>query len=136
MALQKTFQLKKRQRGCHLITREIINLLGPLPQTGLLHLFIQHTSCALTINENADPSVRIDMESMLNKMIPEGQAFYTHTLEGLDDMPAHLKSSIFGASISIPISKGQLKLGTWQGIYFCEFRNNGGARTVVATILE
>lgn len=136
MAIQKTFRLKERHRGCHLVTREIITQLGPLPPTGLLHLFIQHTSCALTINENADPSVRVDMESIMNNMVPEDQSFYTHTLEGSDDMPAHLKSSMFGSSLSIPISHGRLNLGTWQGIYFCEFRNHGGSRSIVATILE
>ena len=136
MSKQITFQLNERPRGCHLVTREIISNLNDLPQTGLLHLFIQHTSCALTINENADPSVRTDMENIMNTIVPEGQSYYTHTYEGLDDMPAHLKSSMFGTSLSIPISKGSLDLGIWQGIYFCEFRNYGGPRTIVATILE
>lgn len=136
MAQQTIIQLKARPRGCHLVTREIASQLKNLPEVGLLHLFIQHTSCALTINENADPSVRTDMENMMNKIVPEGQAYYTHTLEGMDDMPAHLKSSMFGSSISIPISRGRLNLGIWQGIYFCEFRNYGGPRTVIATIIE
>jgi secondary thiamine-phosphate synthase enzyme len=136
MAKQLNIQLSAKRRGCHLVTPEIISQLQDLPQTGILNLFIQHTSCALTINENADPSVRTDIENIMNKVVPEGQSFYTHTLEGDDDMPAHVKSSLFGVSLSIPISNGMLSLGTWQGIYMCEFRNYGGARNIVATILE
>ncbi len=108
--------------------------LPSLPDTGMLHLFIKHTSAGLTINENADPSVRVDFESIFNKIVPEHLPFLTHTLEGPDDMPAHIKASLVGASITIPISRGQLNLGTWQGIYLCEFRNHGGRRTLVATI--
>ena len=107
----------------------------PLPQTGLLHLFIQHTSAGLTINENADPSVRVDFEQIFNKLVPENMSFLTHTMEGPDDMPAHIKAAMVGSSVSIPISQGQLNLGTWQGIYLCEFRNHGGSRKLVATIL-
>jgi len=136
MATQRRIQLASKPRGCHLVTQEIIAQLPKLPNCGLLHLFIQHTSCALTINENADPTVRKDMESIMNKMIPEGEAFYTHTLEGYDDMPAHIKSSLFGSSVQIPITQGHLNLGTWQGLYFCEFRNYGGDRSIIATIIE
>ena len=105
-----------------------------LPETGLLNLFVQHTSCALTINENADPDVRTDMEKILNRMVKENEPYYDHTLEGADDMPAHAKSSLIGVSITIPITNGRLNLGTWQGIYLCEFRNYGGPRKIVATI--
>ncbi|MDA3854158.1 MAG: secondary thiamine-phosphate synthase enzyme YjbQ [Bacteroidales bacterium] len=136
MATQRRIQLSSKSRGCHLVTQEIIHQLQDLPQTGILHLFLQHTSCALTINENADPSVRTDMENIMNKIVPEGQTFYTHTLEGSDDMPAHVKSSLLGVSLEIPITNGQLNLGIWQGIYFCEFRNHGGDRSIVATIID
>lgn len=136
MTTQINIQLGAKKRGCHLVTSDILQQLGKLPKFGLLHLFIQHTSCALSINENADPSVRVDMESIMNKMVQEGQAYYTHTLEGDDDMPAHVKSSLFGVSLSIPISNYRVNLGTWQGIYMCEFRNYGGARNIVATIIE
>lgn len=136
MATQRLIQLSSKTRGCHLVTSEIKGQLKHLPQCGILHLFVQHTSCALTINENADPSVRTDMESIMNKLVPEDQPFYTHTLEGYDDMPAHVKSSLFGVSIQIPITNGELNLGIWQGIYLCEFRNNGGRRNIIATIIE
>lgn len=136
MAKQIQIQLAAKRRGCHLVSNEIIRQLGVLPRVGLLNLFIQHTSCALTINENADPYVRVDMESIMNKLVPEAEHYYTHTLEGDDDMPAHVKSSLFGVSLSIPITNGQLNLGMWQGIYFCEFRNSGGPRNIVATIIE
>lgn len=135
MTKQVYIRLSQKVRGCHLITGEIIRQLPELPQCGVLHLFVQHTSCGLTINENADPSVRTDMENMMNKIVPEGAPYYTHTLEGYDDMPAHLKSSLFGVSLQIPITNGQLNLGTWQGIYLCEFRNYGGNRNIIATIL-
>lgn len=119
------------------MTNEILsNLPKPLPQAGLLNLFVQHTSCALTINENADPDVRRDMENILNHIVKEGEPYYSHTLEGLDDMPAHAKCSMFGVSLTIPITNGRLNLGTWQGIYLCEFRNYGGERKIVATIYE
>ena len=137
MIRQTTFHIAAKRRGCHLVTLEILeHLPQPLPKAGLLNLFVQHTSCALTINENYDPDVRTDMESILNHLVKEREPYYEHTLEGSDDMPAHAKSSLFGVSITIPITDGQLNLGTWQGIYLCEFRNNGGARSIVATIYE
>ncbi len=137
MIQQNKFRLSAKRRGCHLITREILEQLPqPLPKTGLLNLFVQHTSCALSINENADPDVRTDMEKILNHLVKENEPYYDHTLEGLDDMPAHAKSSLFGVSVTIPISNGKLALGTWQGIYLCEFRDYGGERSIVATIYE
>ena len=135
MISQKEFSLTAKRRGCHLITQEILaNLPRPLPQTGLLHLFVKHTSCALSINENADPDVRSDMEKIMNHIVRENEPYYDHVLEGADDMPAHAKSSLFGVSLTIPITDGRLNLGTWQGIYLCEFRDYGGARRIVATI--
>lgn len=137
MIKQTTFQLTPKRRGCHLITREVMeHLPQPLPKVGLLHLFLQHTSCALSINENADPDVRTDMSKIMDRLVREGEAYYDHTMEGLDDMPAHAKSSLFGVSLTIPITDGRLHLGTWQGIYLCEFRDYGGARRVVASIYE
>ena len=136
MIQQTTFTLSAKHRGCHLVTREILAQLPPLPQTGLLNLFVQHTSCALTINENADPDVRSDMERIMNHLVKENEAYYDHTLEGSDDMPAHAKCSLFGVSLTIPITNGRLNLGTWQGIYLCEFRNDGGSRNLVAPIIE
>ena len=137
MIRQTTFHIAAQRRGCHLVTQEILeHLPQPLPKAGLLNLFVQHTSCALTINENYDPDVRTDMESILNHLVKEREPYYEHTLEGSDDMPAHAKSSLFGVSITIPITDGRLNLGTWQGIYLCEFRNHGGARSIVATIYE
>ena len=137
MIIQSTVNLSAKRRGCHLVTQEILeHLPQPLPKAGLLNLFVQHTSCALTINENYDPDVRTDMESILNHLVKEREPYYEHTLEGSDDMPAHAKSSLFGVSITIPITDGRLNLGTWQGIYLCEFRNHGGARSIVATIYE
>ena len=131
---QVEFDLQSRRRGFHLITGEILRNLPPLPEVGLLHLFIQHTSAGLSINENADPDVRMDMESIFNHLVKEREPYYQHTLEGNDDMPAHAKSSIIGTSVTIPITNGKLNLGTWQGIYLCEFRNYGGNRRMVATI--
>ncbi len=136
MTQQIEFSLRAQRRGFHLITDEVMAHLPQLPKIGLLNLFIQHTSCALSICENWDSSVRSDMESIYNHLIPENQSYYEHTLEGADDMPAHAKSIITGASINIPITNGKLNLGTWQGIYLCEFRNHGGSRHVVATIIE
>ena len=137
MIQQIEFTLSAKRRGCHLVTREILDKLPkPLPKAGLLNLFVQHTSCALSINENADPDVRSDMEKILNHLVPENQSYYDHTLEGSDDMPAHAKCSMFGVSIIIPITNGRLNLGTWQGIYLCEFRDYGGSRSIVATIYE
>ena len=137
MIKQATFHLSAKRRGCHLVPQEILKYLpNPLPKAGLLNLFVQHTSCALTINENYDPDVRTDMESILNQIVKEREPYYEHTMEGSDDMPAHAKSSLFGVSITIPITDRKLNLGTWQGIYLCEFRNYGGARRIVATIYE
>lgn len=135
MLEQIEIELSPRKRGFHLITGELTTLLPTLPKKGLLNLFVKHTSCALSINENADPDVRTDLESIFNKMVPENAPFYDHTLEGSDDMPAHAKSVIVGTSLSIPITNGRLNLGTWQGIYLCEFRNYGGARKIIATII-
>lgn len=135
MVSQTEFELTAKRRGCHLVTREILAQLPELPETGLLNLFVKHTSCALSINENADPDVRGDMNRILDRLVPENQPYYNHTLEGADDMPAHAKSSLFGVSLTIPITRGRLNLGTWQGIYLCEFRDYGGPRSIVATIL-
>ncbi len=136
MWFQKEISLRAKSRGFHLITVEITEKLLEIEnfKTGILHLFIRHTSASLTLNENADPDVRSDMESHMNKMIPEQSPWFKHTCEGADDMPAHIKCSIIGASLTIPITNGKLNLGTWQGIYLCEHRNNGGARTIVVTI--
>ena len=135
MIHQTEFSLSPKRRGCHLITGEIISQLPrPLPNAGMLNLFVKHTSCALSINENADPDVRTDMAKILDHLVPENQPYYDHTMEGSDDMPAHAKSSLFGVSLSIPITNGRLNLGTWQGIYLCEFRDYGGPRKIVATI--
>lgn len=137
MIQQFEFSLQPKRRGCHLVTQEILtHLPKSLPQIGLLHLFVRHTSCALTINENADPDVRSDMEKILNHIVRENEPYYDHVLEGADDMPAHAKSSLFGVSLTIPITNGRLNLGTWQGIYLCEFRHHGGSRQLVATIYE
>ena len=134
MIQQVEFSLPAYARGYHLITRQVLQMLPELPGQGLLSLFIKHTSAALTINENADPSVRDDFEQIVNHIVPENLPFLTHTLEGPDDMPAHIKASFVGSSVTIPITNGQLNLGTWQGVYLCEFRNRGGRRKLVATI--
>ena len=135
MPIQQTvFNLQPFPRGFHLITDLILNHIGDLPATGILHLFLKHTSAGLTINENADPTVRVDFEQIFNKLVPENLPFLKHTLEGPDDMPAHIKSTITGVSLNIPITNHQLNLGTWQGIYLCEFRNFGGSRKIVATM--
>ena len=131
MIKQTEFTLKPRTRGFHLI----ISQLPQLPKNGLLNLFVKHTSCGLCINENADPDVRTDMEGIFNHIVPENQPYFCHTLEGSDDMPAHAKSVISGVSLSIPITDGRLNLGTWQGIYLCEYRSHGGPRRIVATII-
>lgn len=137
MIRQTIFYLSAKRRGCHLITHEVLEKLPkPLPQYGMLNLFVQHTSCALSINENYDPDVRSDMEAILNHMVKEKEPYYEHTMEGSDDMPAHAKSSLIGVSLTIPITNGSLNMGTWQGIYLCEFRNNGGSRKIVATVYE
>ena len=134
MVTQLTISLSPMPRGYHLITRQIVDALAPLPQTGILHLFLQHTSAAITINENADPSVRDDFESFINHLVPENHPLYSHIYEGADDMPAHLKVSLIGNSVTIPITNGRLHLGTWQGIYLCEFRDHGGSRRVVLSV--
>jgi secondary thiamine-phosphate synthase enzyme len=136
MIKQIEIRLPEFKRGFHLITHLVTRELAELPQTGLLHILIKHTSAGITINENADPSVRDDFESFLNKLIPENHPVYTHTLEGSDDMPAHLKASLVGAELTIPITNGHLNLGTWQGIYLGEFRNHGGSRKLVLTIFS
>ena len=126
--------LAPRRRGCHLITEEIMRQLPELPKVGLMNIFIKHTSAALTINENADPDVQIDLAAILDRLVKERESYYRHTMEGDDDMPAHAKASMIGTSLTIPITDGRLNLGTWQGIYLCEFRNYGGFRKLVVTI--
>jgi len=135
--VQKVLSLKARPRGFHVVTREVLEQLPDLGQfeVGFLHLFIQHTSASLTINENVSPDVRRDLERHLNVLVPEDAPHYEHTLEGPDDMPAHIKASLFGAGLTIPVGNGQLLLGTWQGIYLCEHRNHEGSRQVVATLV-
>ncbi len=130
---QKSIRLSAKSRGFHLITGEIVSSFEEIRQlkAGMLQVFIQHTSASLTLNENADPSVRLDMESHFNYLVPERQPYYTHTYEGDDDMPAHIKASLLGSSLMIPISNGRLNLGTWQGIYLCEHRDHGGSRKLV-----
>ena len=136
MWLQKNILVGPCSRGFHIITDLIINEVPEIEKIniGVLHLFIKHTSASLTLNENADQTVRNDFESHFNEIVPENQSYYQHTFEGPDDMPAHLKASILGSSVSVPISKGQLNLGTWQGIYLCEHRNKAYERKMVATI--
>lgn len=137
MVHQKEITLKPRPRGFHLITNEILQQLPELKNIsrGIAHIFIQHTSASLTINENADPTVRSDMEIYFNRAVPESDMkYYEHTLEGSDDMTSHIKSSILGSSVTVPVTGGQFNLGTWQGIYLCEHRNYGGARRIIVTI--
>lgn len=135
MATTYDIQLPHYNRGFQLITKYIINSLPPLPESGLLFVFIKHTSAALTLNENADPDVRNDFNTFFNKLVPDGLTDFTHVLEGDDDMPAHLKASLLGASVTIPIKNHRLNWGTWQGIYLCEFRNGGEARKLSITIM-
>ncbi len=135
MIQQILIKLPQYGRGIHLITDRIVEELPPLPQAGMLNLFIQHTSAGLTINENADPSVRDDLDKFFNQIAPEGELYYTHTQEGPDDMPAHIKASLVGFSVQVPITNGRLNLGTWQGIYLCEFRNMGGNRKILDTLI-
>ena len=135
MIKQIEFALRASARGFHLITDEVVAHLEQLPRTGLLNLFIQHTSAALSVNENCDPDVRSDMGKIFDNLVKERESWYDHTLEGWDDMPAHAKATLVGPSLTIPITDGRLNLGTWQGIYLCEFRNHGGSRRIVATIL-
>ena len=134
---QKEIRLKPRRRGFHLITEEIVRSVEEISkiETGMAFLLLKHTSASITLNENADPDVRTDMESVFNNLVKENQPWYVHTFEGADDMPAHGKSSLLGASLSLPVSKGRLNLGTWQGIYLCEHRNHGGARAMVITLM-
>lgn len=134
--IQKKITLKSRQRGFHLITNEIIQQVPELKNitAGTAHIFIQHTSASLTINENADPSVRRDFESHFNRMVPEDASLFEHTLEGADDMTSHIKTSMLGSSVTVPVTNGRLNMGTWQGIYLCEHRNHGGPRRLVITI--
>lgn len=132
---QKEISLTPYRRGFHLVNGEIINKFPEIKEikAGILHVFIKHTSASLTINENADPTVRMDFESHFNKMVPENMPYYKHDYEGDDDMPAHIKSSMLGSSVSIPITNGRINGGTWQGIYLCEHRNHGGSRKLVLT---
>ncbi|AZQ63061.1 YjbQ family protein [Flammeovirga pectinis] len=136
MVIQKEIQLKPYSRGYHIITEEVFSKIPEIKgYTGILQVFIKHTSASLTINENADPSVRTDFESHFNRVHPENAPYYEHTYEGADDMPAHLKTATLGTSVSIPISNGRPLLGTWQGIYLGEHRNRGGARSLVITFI-
>ncbi|HUE26141.1 MAG TPA: secondary thiamine-phosphate synthase enzyme YjbQ [Solirubrobacteraceae bacterium] len=135
MWIQRRITLQPRPRGFHLVTRELLEAVPELARldVGLLHLLIQHTSASLALNENASPDVRRDFETWSDQAVPEGAPYWTHTLEGADDMPAHIKAALFGPSLTLPVSRGRLALGTWQGIYLCEHRDRGGARSVVAT---
>ena len=133
MVFQKEIILNPRKRGFHLITKNIIEKIPKI--TGIVHVFIKHTSASLTINENADPSVRVDFETHFNKMVSEDENYFTHTYEGSEDMTSHIKSSILGSSVSFPVENGFPKLGVWQGVYLCEHRNSGGARTLVVTVM-
>ena len=136
MWIQKEIHLKARPRGFHLVTEELLRELPELRncKAGMLNVFIMHTSASLTINENADPTVRQDFESYFNRAVPENEPYYLHQDEGSDDLPAHLKSSLLGSSLNIPITDGRLRLGTWQGIYLCEHRNHGGSRRIIVTM--
>jgi secondary thiamine-phosphate synthase enzyme len=136
MWAQHEITLEPRPRGFHLITREVLTAMPELPEVtvGLLHLLLRHTSASLALNENASPEVRRDFETWFNQAVPEGAGYWTHTLEGSDDMPAHIKASLLGPSLSLPVADGRLALGTWQGIYLCEHRDRGGPRTIVVTL--
>ena len=135
--IQKTIRLSPRPRGFHLITREIVEQIPQIQEIhiGIAHIFIQHTSASLTLNENASPDVRQDMESHFNQMVPEDAPYYRHTFEGPDDMPAHIKSSLLGSSVTVPVSNGRLNLGTWQGVYLCEHRDRASSRRLVLTVM-
>lgn len=135
MTTQTEFTLRPRSRGFHLVSDEIEANLPPLPAAGILHLFIKHTSAALSINENADPDVRTDLAAIFDRLVREREPYYVHTCEGDDDMPAHAKSTLVGTSLTLPISGGRLNLGTWQGIYLCEFRSRASGRRIVATVI-
>ena len=134
--IQKEIKLTPKSRGFHLVTNEVLAQVSEIKnfKVGTVHLLLKHTSASITLNENFDPDVRKDMESHFNHTVKEGEPFYSHTTEGADDMPAHIKSSILGTSLTIPITDGKLNLGTWQGIYLCEHRNNGATRKLVITI--
>lgn len=134
MITQKEISLPPMRRGFHNIDHILSDALNPMPENGLLNIFVKHTSAALTINENADPAVQTDLDTLLNRIAPENDPQYTHTLEGPDDMPAHFKTLVMGSSLSIPLTNGRFNLGTWQSIYCCEFRNNGGSRKLVLTM--
>jgi secondary thiamine-phosphate synthase enzyme len=136
MWIQKEIQLRPKPRGFHLVTDELLRELPELRniKIGMMNVFIMHTSASLTLNENADPTVRQDFESYINRAVPEGESYYRHRDEGSDDLPAHIKSSLLGNSLSIPISNGLPRLGTWQGIYLCEHRNQGGSRRIIITV--
>lgn len=135
MTTQTEFTLRPRSRGFHLVSGEIEANLPPLPAAGILHLFIKHTSAALSINENADPDVRTDLAAIFDRLVREREPYYVHTCEGDDDMPAHAKSTLVGTSLILPISDGRLNLGPWQGIYLCEFRSRASGRRIVATVI-
>lgn len=134
--MQRHITLQPQRRGFHLVTREVVEQLPELRQfrVGLMHVFIQHTSASLSLNENADPDVRHDFEAHFNAMVPENQPYYNHTIEGPDDMPAHIKASLLGSGVLVPVADGRLSLGTWQGLYLCEHRNSGGPRRLVVTL--
>lgn len=134
MIKQKEIVLQSMNKGFHNIDSIVENAFSEMPEMGLINIFVKHTSAALMINENADPSVRIDIDSLLERMAPESAPFYKHTMEGPDDMPAHFKTAVFGNSINIPITDHRLNLGTWQSLFFCEFRNYGGSRKIVVTV--
>ena len=133
---QKDIHLSTKRRGFHLVTDELLAAVPELRdyRAGLMHIWLKHTSAGLTVNENADPTVRLDFESYFNKFVPENEPYYQHTLEGSDDLPAHIKSSLLGNSLMLPVADGRLNLGTWQGIYLCEHRNHGGSRSLVITL--
>lgn len=135
MITQTEFSLRPFPRGIHLVTGAVLEKLPSLPSKGLLHLLIKHTSAALALNENADPDVRRDLNAIFDRLVPENAPFYLHTDEGPDDMPSHAKSVIVGSSLTLPVTGGRLNLGTWQGIYLCEFRDYGGTRRIVATVI-
>ncbi len=136
MWIQREVTLRPRPRGYHLVTRDVLDAMPEIGQlrAGLLHVFIRHTSASLTLNENASPDVRDDFEAYFNASVPEDAPYWTHTIEGADDMPAHIKASLLGPSLSLPVSRGRLALGTWQGIYLCEHRDRGGSRSLILTL--
>ena len=136
MTEQTEFTLGPFRRGIHIVTNDVLRHLPPLPEKGLLHLLIKHTSAALALNENADPDVRHDLDMFFDRLVPENAPYYLHTDEGPDDMPSHIKSVIVGSTLTLPITNGRLNLGTWQGIYLCEFRDHGAPRRLVATLLS